>query len=170
MTLPLSRNTSYAAGVTAVKAADLNDTQDCLIAGKHGPVTRWFAPIGARTETNITLNANGYLAASADAAVINLLSIPLLAGTTILGVKCRLLGTGAAGLCRLDVRRWNGDGTADILTEHLDITDPPAAWATYSITYAVPVLTLADQAFLWFCQLAKINQAVSAFGLVIQRT
>lgn len=37
MALPTGRNTTYAAGVQ-VKAADLNDVQDCLIGGKCGEV------------------------------------------------------------------------------------------------------------------------------------
>lgn len=37
MALPLSRNTNYALGVP-VRSVDLNDMQDCIIGGRHGPV------------------------------------------------------------------------------------------------------------------------------------
>ena len=39
MTLPTSRNTTYAVG-TEIKSADLNDLQDHIIGGKHGSIIR----------------------------------------------------------------------------------------------------------------------------------
>jgi hypothetical protein len=40
MGLPLSRNTNYSPGVTAVKGVDLNGLQDCTIGGKRGVFRR----------------------------------------------------------------------------------------------------------------------------------
>lgn len=38
MTLPVSRNNTYS-DASPVRSADLNDLQDCIIAGKHGAIT-----------------------------------------------------------------------------------------------------------------------------------
>lgn len=45
MTLPLTRNTTYAA-LSQVKSADLNAIQDCIVSGKHGTKTEVIPLIG----------------------------------------------------------------------------------------------------------------------------
>jgi hypothetical protein len=54
MPLPDSRNTTYAAGVSQVKSADLNDLQDKIIAKSHGEVDYWLAAEDAQLDGNVT--------------------------------------------------------------------------------------------------------------------
>lgn len=170
MAWPDTRMTTYTPA-SPVKSNDLNALQDATIGGKHGTLTKWFPPGGARNETSITFDGgNGNFAASADNAVLDYIPIPLKAGTQIIGYKVRLLGVGfvGAGDPILNVRRWKGDGSADLLGQ-LVVNDPPAAWATYSFTLGAPVTTLDDQSFWWFFSFLKTGIKVSAFGLVIKR-
>ncbi len=51
MALPLTRNTSYVAGVSQVKSADLNDIQDKIIDNYGAPLTERYQPLDASFDT-----------------------------------------------------------------------------------------------------------------------
>lgn len=61
--LPLSRNTTYTSA-TPIRSVDLNDVQDCIIAGARGAGSIIAHPFAVTLGSNASRNAGGYVAFS----------------------------------------------------------------------------------------------------------
>ena len=81
MSLPSSRNTTYAA-TSPVKSADLNLIQDCIIGGKHGTLTK---QVGISPSCPGYANASGI--ATSGGALSSGMIIPLHVGDRIATVR-----------------------------------------------------------------------------------
>lgn len=167
MSLPLSRNTTYSAGVSPVKANDLNALQDCIVGGKRGAYTRWFPPRSREENNQGTITfTNGMVFAGANASAINYVSAPLEEGDQILGLKASVKGTGAAGNVVVTLARWR-DGVQTV-QQTLTIVDPPNSWAIYSLAFA-GLTVVAGDAFWLGASFALTNQGITSFGLDLAR-
>jgi hypothetical protein len=161
--LPLSRNKTYTTA-TPVRSADLNDIQDCVVAGAHGTKTRWFPPYGRiPNDVNIT-TTNGFVFANANVAAVNYIGVPIDQGARIVGLRARVKGTGAAGNVLVKLVKWRGDVTETVVGT-ITIVSPPATWADYSGAIGPVNVTAGDYCFFLRCELALQNQALVAIGI-----
>ncbi len=121
MALPASRNTTYVAGATQIKAADLNGLQDYIV-GHSEAHSLWIGPPGMmNSDTGWSVDPSGsavlpnWISGGASAYLI--IPVPLWYGTTVkhkltsLAVK---LKPNASGV--LTLKTWTVDGMATTAT------------------------------------------------------
>jgi hypothetical protein len=129
VTLPLSRNRTYAAA-TVVKSSDLNDIQDRIIA-LHSQV-RGARPLGIQPvsaqKTNCTWNSAGYLAATSGGAMF-FQEVPAFFDAR----PTRILFDywGAGGSNTITVRLKESYLAIDANLRIMNVNDPAASWATF---------------------------------------
>lgn len=174
MTLPLSRNTSYP---DTIKSADLNDLQDCVIHGKHGPKKLWLpAPIADRN--TVTPGADltpdftfGRWTWHGNADVIAF-PVPLHEGDRITAVDvCGVEGDDAAETFSAKIFERNpvagGNGTQKSTTKTSSGAGGGAR-ETLSWTAAdtdVPLVLAADRTYVVLVQLASSAGGVDDIGI-----
>lgn len=164
--LPHSRNRTYT-GANSIVPGDIDDLQDCLVGGKHGPLTHWIPPMSrVANDVNMTFT-NGMQFANANAASLNYCPVQLAQGTRITGIRGNLKGTGGAGNISVILTKWTNGVQSTVAT--LTAVNPANAWANFSHVLAVPVFVLAGEAFWLSASFAPQNQGISALGIDIDR-
>lgn len=142
MSLPTSRNTTYVAGVSQVKAADLNDVQDTIIAGGHGDMIK-AVPFAAWV-----FNGDGDGTYSVSQGALSLTSATSFflgpqfdVGDRIKSMSVMLLGDGSADVT-FTVYKIETDGTKTSLGA-LTVTDAASSpWSDHPLDFTD--VTLAD--------------------------
>lgn len=129
MSLPLSRNTSYAAS-SPVKSADLNDMQDCVIGGKHGQKYLAIPAAAARWDSGWSFAGNGNRIISSGAAIVYF-PIPACVGDEIGDLVVYHYGDGAADIDAIDLYKVaplpSGAQTSMNTSGSATVTNPPAS-------------------------------------------
>lgn len=151
--LPISRNTTYAAD-SPIKAADLNDIQDCIIGRKHGDVTMVLSPfVGFVADTAPALTvgggpggAPGVLTSTGSAKLY--VPFSLLVGDRIKSVTFARYGNGVANFTNVIVQRYSKAGVLTNLGSSGLIAAPPAAWNDTTIDNTDTTITDGDSIFL----------------------
>jgi hypothetical protein len=163
MPLPQSRDIT-ATAASAVPSNTFNVIQDCIIGGKHGTKTLWLPPMSrVANDTNITFT-NGYAFASAPAAAMNYVALPMDEGSRIVGLRARVKGTGLAGNIVVNIVRWRGD-VVEAIVGTMTIVSPANAWVEQSGAIGPIDVQAGDYAYWLRCTLALVNQGIVAFGV-----
>lgn len=168
MSLPVSRNTTYVAGASQVKAADLNDLQDAIINNRHGSVPLCLHASAFQKVTGAaTLTAGNWVGVGTFVAWL-----PFDPNTLIDSIEWGY-NRGGAGTLTLT------------LAEMLVLTNTPSSWSPAAIAagtgYTTSTYTAADinggggHATLpanaaWALQIDHTNAANVFGGVKILRT
>lgn len=101
MSLPSSRNTSYSAS-SPIKSADLNDVQDCIVAGKHGIKYLSIPAALARWDSGWAFAGSGNRVESSGSASLYL-PVPAFVGDTLGDLVVYYYGNSAADIDNIDL-------------------------------------------------------------------
>lgn len=165
MAWPNDRLLTYLAGITPVRANDLNAIQDAIIAGqRHGEKTlvlhphKWVSQ-GA-SSGSLAVAPPGFLTSGAGSATMG---IPLHAGDRIKSVRFMRFGDGAVDVSAYGVFKLNAGNTAEVdLTGGGVINNVAAAWTETTINVTDTILA-ADES----CRLiVSYNAAALRLGRV----
>lgn len=162
MALPLSRNTTYAAG-SQVKSLDLNAIQDAIIAlAAARSIAFPMKPYCTNDAAGTITFANDLGSAVFSAAsVIGKFTFPLNAGQTLTGFKFSALGNTTADIdVEYDIIRASG-GTM-LIAAPVSFTNLPATAAFYTSTLTTPYV-VQEGDMLWF------GPSPNATGITIQQ-
>ena len=116
MALPLTRNTTYAAG-SQLKSSDMNDLQDKLIDEHFDGDGKVSAMAGVQTTgAGGTFDAEGSWTAG---ALSDVFSIPLTVrpGVRLVAVRARITDDAASGTVTMDVRKSTDGSSASLGTD-----------------------------------------------------
>lgn len=132
MALPTSRNTNYEPDVTPVKAADLNDIQDCIVGAKHGPIDTPFLPHAANGWTSGVgaVGAVPHIACATPGSLAAAI-VPVPVGDRVTAIKCQVSGDGIADAVIKAFVLTSAMARTEIGT--VTITNPTSTWTQFSI-------------------------------------
>lgn len=163
MTLPASRNTTYAAG-SQVKSADLNAIQDCIVGMKKPSFTRLFWPRLILNTVFIETDTAGFAPVfyKSNAAGRAYFVVPAEVGDHLLanGITMEFFGDGAVDNAIL-VTHTTSVGSVGTTLNAFTLTNTPAAWTpvTFSNNQS-PVMVPGAQIVVSF----NVNAANLQFG------
>ncbi len=132
MSLPLTRETTYAAGAP-VKAADLNALQDAVVAGAHGDLTMTVNAYALARSGSVSMAGSGDAQWAGAGSV--LWAPPLHTGDRVVQLKLRVYGDGVADFTVGAYVVSPAATTTQICPGGTTyaITNPSAAWADVTI-------------------------------------
>jgi hypothetical protein len=164
MGLPLTRSRTYVNGIPLIPD-DVNEIEDAIIAGKFGPRWEWqgLAKDGPTGSAGVV----GQYDAKASGGPGQIWQpLPAFAtGTIIQGIGVRLIGTGGAQTVALELNRHNGNGEGDLtLIGQLNINNPPAAWATYTLILPAEEVVTDAKPYHWHLLMPAANTVASSVG------
>lgn len=142
--LPLSRNRTYGSSDPVV-SGDLDDLQDCAIAGAHGAIvdTYWG---GVARLTGASINGSGDVEWTGSG--VAQMPISARVGDVLTGATFWAHGNAGATADFTAARLWRkqADGTLDNLGD-TPASNLPNSWASYPITLTAPVAVAAGDSF-----------------------
>lgn len=168
MALPLSRDVSYSSNAP-VNAANLNAIQDCLIAGKHGPITLVYGANAFAASRLSTVNlsvgdATVSIGGGVVAAVELALALPV--GTKL--KSATYYGSNPSGATvNVEVLKSPITSTGGVTTIVAATQAAGAAWGPVTLAVADHVIAADDRTFVF------VSASVSGFvvgGLKLQIT
>jgi hypothetical protein len=170
MTLPTSRNTTYAAG-SPIKSADLNDLQDAIIDGAHGDQ---YVIVGAAAfqqgggSGSPTFNGWTWDGDASNSATM-FATVPLLEGDRILEMS--YYGTDVDASNRLRWTAWRSDIAPDPATSPTNLhstVDSFADGASGDVTGVSVNQTLTDRQVVVISCLIDANATCALHGVRIK--
>lgn len=166
MALPASRNTTYGAA-SAVKSADLNAIQDCIIGKKFGDTKRMIPGAVGVANSNTTREVNGY-SNEIESSGATTITWPITfdVGDRIKSVKVTVLGNGVADITALDVIKINGASGAGTYTSTSLFNVVPAPNTPATLTEIIcdctdTVIAAGDTIF--------VGMVINAAGIKVYR-
>lgn len=166
--LPTSRNMTFSDG-TPVDPTTLNDLMDCVIGMKRPSSTRWFCP----STPNVLGSGNSMAADHLVFGASNAFQGMPLGGSfesdRITGFAVRLEGAGGTYTIALGLYLNEGSASPTLIGT-LTIVNPPASWATYSVTLSSPITIAPGQSlFLSQTALGGIASSLGPVGITSDR-
>lgn len=151
MSLPESRNTSYAAS-SPIKSADLNDLQDCIIDGKHGLKYMTIPAIAGHYASGWSIIGNGNRLESTGAAVLFLPVAPTFVGDRLSDLVIFHYGNAAADIDGIDLYTVaplpSGTATSRNTSGTGTVTNPPASLVAKVVAIDDYVLDNYENAYI----------------------
>ena len=156
MTLPTSRNTTYAVGVE-IESADLNDLQDMIIGGKHGSVVRQIAGHVIAASGSFVATAGGYSVGD----VIGMIDLPTQTGEIITAVTVYLKDSGTVYTYQLKELVM----TTEAVTAMSDIMTSSGGSANQSLAATTVVATATAAGTRYFLEVDTGSATARTYGV-----
>lgn len=159
--LPFSRNRTYGSA-DPIASPDLNELQDCAIAGAHGSVVENYH-MGAAALTGAALNGSGQVETTGAGSAM-LYTLVTRVGDTLDGATLRASGNGTVDILHARVWRCQADGTLDDLGD-TPISNVGATWTTYALPFTAPVEVAEGDCFFAEVTFNAGGLKLTTFGL-----